>query len=196
MKPYSDACDENREPILEVIRQEFSACRTVLEIGSGTGQHAVYFGRQLPQLTWQPSDIAGNHPGINAWRSEAGLGNVPPPLQLDVSRDDWPAVCYDGVFSANTCHIMSWGEVESMFRGIGRVLLPGGVLCLYGPFNYRNAYTSDSNARFDAFLKSRDPASGIRNFEALDSLAADNGMRFRQDHEMPVNNRLLVWSRQ
>jgi SAM-dependent methyltransferase len=196
MKPYSDACDENREPILEVIRQEFSACRTVLEIGSGTGQHAVYFGRQLPQLTWQPSDIAGNHPGINAWRNEAGLDNVPPPLQLDVSRDDWPAVCYDGVFSANTCHIMSWGEVESMFRGIGRVLLPGGVLCLYGPFNYRNAYTSDSNARFDAFLKSRDPASGIRNFEALDSLAADNGMRFRQDHEMPVNNRLLVWSRQ
>jgi len=196
MKPYSDACDENREPILEVIRQEFSACRTVLEIGSGTGQHAVYFGRQLPQLTWQPSDIAGNHPGINAWRSEAGLDNVPPPLQLDVSRDDWPAVCYDGVFSANTCHIMSWGEVESMFRGIGRVLLPGGVLCLYGPFNYRNAYTSDSNARFDAFLKSRDPASGIRNFEDLDSLAADNGMRFRQDHEMPVNNRLLVWSRQ
>jgi SAM-dependent methyltransferase len=196
MKPYSDACDENREPILEVIRQEFSACRTVLEIGSGTGQHAVYFGRQLPQLTWQPSDVAGNHPGINAWRNEAGLDNVPPPLQLDVSRDDWPAVCYDGVFSANTCHIMSWGEVESMFRGIGRVLLPGGVLCLYGPFNYRNAYTSDSNARFDAFLKSRDPASGIRNFEALDSLAADNGMRFRQDHEMPVNNRLLVWSRQ
>jgi len=196
MKPYSDACDENREPILEVIRQEFSACRTVLEIGSGTGQHAVYFGRQLPQLTWQPSDVAGNHPGINAWRNEAGLDNVPPPLQLDVSRDDWPAVCYDGVFSANTCHIMSWGEVESMFRGIGRVLPPGGVLCLYGPFNYRNAYTSDSNARFDAFLKSRDPASGIRNFEALDSLAADNGMRFRQDHEMPVNNRLLVWSRQ
>jgi SAM-dependent methyltransferase len=196
MKPYSDACDENREPILEVIRQEFSACRTILEIGSGTGQHAVYFGRQLPQLTWQPSDVAGNHPGINAWRNEAGLDNVPPPLQLDVSRDDWPAVCYDGVFSANTCHIMSWGEVESMFRGIGRVLLPGGVLCLYGPFNYRNAYTSDSNARFDAFLKSRDPASGIRNFEALDSLAADNGMRFRQDHEMPVNNRLLVWSRQ
>jgi SAM-dependent methyltransferase len=196
MKPYSDACDENREPILEVIRQEFSACRTVLEIGSGTGQHAVYFGRQLPQLTWQPSDIAGNHAGINAWRSEAGLDNVPPPLQLDVSRDDWPAVCYDGVFSANTCHIMSWGEVEAMFRGIGRVLLPGGVLCLYGPFNYRNVYTSDSNARFDAFLKSRDPASGIRNFEDLDSLAADNGMRFRQDHEMPVNNRLLVWSRQ
>jgi cyclopropane fatty-acyl-phospholipid synthase-like methyltransferase len=196
MKPYSDACDENRKPILAVIRQEFSACRTVLEIGSGTGQHAVYFARQLPHLTWQPSDIAGNHPGINAWRSEAGLDNVPEPLQLDVSRDDWPAARYDGVFSANTCHIMSWSEVEAMFRGIGKVLLPGGVLCLYGPFNYHNAYTSDSNARFDAFLKSRDPASGIRNLEDLDSLAAENGMRFHQDHDMPVNNRLLVWSRQ
>ena len=152
MKPYSDACDENRKPILAVIRQEFSACRTVLEIGSGTGQHAVYFARQLPHLTWQ--------------------------------------------LSANTCHIMSWSEVEAMFRGIGKVLLPGGVLCLYGPFNYHNAYTSDSNARFDAFLKSRDPASGIRNLEDLDSLAAENGMRFHQDHDMPVNNRLLVWSRQ
>ena len=195
MKPYSDACDENRDPILAVIRQEFSGCRTILEIGSGTGQHAVYFARQLPQLTWQPSDIAGNHPGINAWRCEAGLDNLPEPLQLDVSRDDWPAAAYDGVFSANTCHIMSWGEVKAMFRGIGQVLVPGGVLCLYGPFNYHNSYTSDSNARFDAFLKSRDPASGIRNFEDLDSLAASNGMRHRQDHEMPVNNRLLVWSR-
>jgi cyclopropane fatty-acyl-phospholipid synthase-like methyltransferase len=196
MKPYSDACDENREPILAVIRQEFSDCHRILEIGSGTGQHAVYFARQLPHLTWQPSDIADNHPGINAWRCEAGLDNVPEPLRLDVSRDDWPASAYDGVFSANTCHIMSWQEVEAMFRGIGRVLVSGGVLCLYGPFNYNNAYTSDSNARFDAFLKSRDPASGIRNFEDLDSLAGDNGMRLQRDHEMPVNNRLLVWSRQ
>ena len=195
MKQYSEACDENRDPILAVIRQEFSACRTILEIGSGTGQHAVYFGRQFPHLTWQPSDVVENHASINAWRSEAGLDNVPEPLRLDVSRDDWPATRYDGIFSANTCHIMSWPEVEAMFSGIGSALLPGGVLCLYGPFNYANAYTSESNARFDAFLKARDPASGIRNFEDLDSLAGDSGMQLRQDHRMPVNNRLLVWSK-
>lgn len=194
MKQYSEACDENRDPILAVIRQEFSACRTVLEIGSGTGQHAVYFARQLPQLTWQPSDVIGNHSSINAWRDEAGLANVAKPLQLDVRRDDWPDARYDCIFSANTCHIMSWPEVEAMFRGIGRVLRPGGVLCLYGPFNYNNACTSESNARFDEFLKARDPASGIRNFEDLDRLASDNGMQLKQDHEMPVNNRLLAWT--
>ena len=195
MKQYSEACDENREPILNVIRREFSGCRTVLEIGSGTGQHAVYFGRQMPYLTWQPSDIVDNHASINAWRREAGLDNVPEPLQLDVSRDNWPAMHYDGVFSAKTCHIMSWPQVDAMFRGIGAILLPGGILCLYGPFNYANAYTSESNARFDAFLQARDPASGIRNFGDLDALAGDNGMKLVKDHEMPVNNRLLVWSR-
>ena len=193
MKQYSDACNENRDPILTILREEFAGCHQVLEIGSGTGQHSVYFAQHLPHLEWQTSDVVTNHPGINAWREEAGLANLLTPLPLDVSKGNWPASRYDGIFSANTTHIMSWPEVEAMFAGIGSVLADTGVFCLYGPFNYRGRYTSDSNARFDGWLKDRDPHSGIRNFEDLDSLAADNGMQLKQDHEMPVNNRLLVW---
>lgn len=196
MKQYSDACDENREPILAILHMEFAACRRVLEIGSGTGQHAVYFGRHLPHLTWQTSDLEASHASINAWRSDAGLANVLEPLPLDVSTGPWPNARYDGVFSANTAHIMSWPQVEAMFAGIGRVLAPGGRFCLYGPFNYRDRYTSDSNARFDRMLSERDPLSGLRNFEDLDRLGVDNGMQLEHDHEMPVNNRLLVWERQ
>jgi cyclopropane fatty-acyl-phospholipid synthase-like methyltransferase len=195
MKQYSEACDQNRDPILSVICREFANCRRILEIGSGTGQHAVYFARQLPHLTWQPSDMASSHVSINAWRAEAGLDSVAPPLELDVLQDDWPATRYDGIFSANTCHIMSWPAVRAMFSGVGKVLEAGGIFCLYGPFNYHGGYTSESNARFDAFLKSRDPDSGIRDFEQLDRLADEHGLQFRHDHEMPVNNRLLVWSR-
>jgi len=195
MKQYSEACEENKTPILAVLRREFSGCRQVLEIGSGTGQHAVYFAQQLPGLVWQPSDVAAHFPGINAWREEAGLDNVLTPLTLDVTEHQWPQTRYDGLFSANTTHIMSWDAVQAMFEGIGNMLVPGGIMCLYGPFNYNGKYTSDSNARFDRFLKERDPCSGIRDFTDLDSLAVANGLEFRTDHEMPVNNRLLVWER-
>lgn len=194
MKQYASACDENREPILTVISREFATARHVLEIGSGTGQHAVYFGRHLPQLCWQTSDLRENHASINAWRSEAGLANVLAPLDLDVTTMRWPAARYDGVFSANTVHIMNWPAVQCMFSGIGRVLEHDACFCLYGPFNYDGAYTSDSNARFDAWLRQRDPASGLRDFEQLDALARASGMTLRADHEMPVNNRLLVWA--
>jgi SAM-dependent methyltransferase len=193
MKEYSEACEENKAPILAILRGEFAACQDILEIGSGTGQHAVYFARHLPHLNWHPSDVESSHASINAWRKAAGLHNVHPPLRLDVTRADWPNAFYDGLFSANTTHIMHWPAVQALFRGVGRILRPGGVFCLYGPFNYHGRYTSDSNARFDRWLKGRDPESGVRDFEALDELAGDNGMHLTADHEMPVNNRLLVW---
>ena len=195
MKQYSEACEENKLPILAVLRHEFSGCRRVLEIGSGTGQHAVFFARQLPELVWQPSDVAAHLAGIDAWREEAGLDNVLAPLVLDVTSGVWPDATYDALFSANTTHIMSWDAVQAMFEGIGNALEPGGVFCLYGPFNYNGRYTSDSNARFDCFLKDRDPCSGIRDFTDLDTLAVASGLKLKTDHEMPVNNRLLVWKR-
>lgn len=193
MKQYSEACDENRTPILEVIRDEFSGCRKVLEIGSGSGQHAVYFSLHLPHLEWQTSDRVCNHASINAWRTESAPVNVLTPLALDVTHDPWPITIYDGVFSANTAHIMAWPAVEDMFSGIGKVLAEGGSFCLYGPFNYQGHFTSAGNERFEHWLKDRDPLSGLRNFEDLDALANSNGLRLKADHEMPVNNRLLVW---
>ena len=197
MKQYSDACDENRAPILAVIRDVFGDAHQVLEIGSGTGQHAVYFAEQLPWLYWQTSDLPVSHASIHAWIDEAGLDNVLAPLTLDVKDNPWPLERqYDGVFSANTTHIMSWPMVQAMYAGIGQSLLPGGYLCVYGPFNYDNTYTSPSNARFDDWLRARDPDSGLRNVEDLDTLANASGMTLQADYEMPVNNRLLVWVKQ
>ncbi|MCG7875804.1 MAG: DUF938 domain-containing protein [Candidatus Thiodiazotropha endolucinida] len=194
MKPYSEACDENKGPILEVLLRLYRDVQTVLEIGSGTGQHAVHFATAMPHLTWQTSDMEETHPGIRAWLREAALPNVRNPIGLDVSRA-WPAGEYDAIFSANTTHIMSWPEVELMFQGVGQVLKRGGCFALYGPFNYQGGYTSESNQRFDQWLKSRDPLSGIRDFEMLDELAASNHLIFSEDVEMPVNNRILVWYR-
>jgi SAM-dependent methyltransferase len=193
MKQYSEACEENKDPILDVLRRELADCRTVLEIGSGTGQHAVYFSRHLPHLTWQPSDLEINHASIDAWRREAGLANLLPPLLLDVAGNNWPNCRVDSVFSANTTHIMAWPAVVSMIAGIGATLKTGGIFCLYGPFNYNRSYTSDSNARFDLWLKQRDPQSGLRNFEELVELGSSHGLHLKKDYAMPVNNRLLVW---
>jgi SAM-dependent methyltransferase len=195
MKPFAESSVQNREPILAVLREQFTQPAQVLEIGSGTGQHAVYFAQALPHLVWQPSDLAANLPGINAWIDDAGPGNLCRPLELDVSQQPWPVTTTDHIFTANSLHIMSWACVESVFAGAGAVLASGGRLCVYGPFNYGNRYTSDSNARFDDWLKARDPLSGIRNFEDLDDLAGKAGMSFLQDYPMPVNNRILVWQK-
>jgi hypothetical protein len=159
--------------------------RKVLEIGSGTGQHAAYFAPELPHLAWQASDVAANLPGIREW----GVA----PIELDVDAE-WPAIDADAVFSANTCHIMSWPQVEGMFAGIGRI---GGVrtFCLYGPFNYGGRHTSESNARFDAMLRGRDPASGLRDIEKIIELGKQAGLRLVEDNPMPANNRLLVFAR-
>ena len=193
-KPYSEACERNRGPILDVLRQVFAGCTRVLEIGSGSGQHAVYLGAHLPHLVWQTSDVPQNHAGVQSWLAEACLPNVLPPLALDVNAA-WPAQYYDAVFSANTLHIVSWREVERMFAGIARVMADNGVLAIYGPFNYGGVYTSDSNARFDVWLKARDEASGIRGFENVDALARSHGFVLEHDFEMPANNRTLVWRR-
>jgi len=195
MKPYSESCEQNREPILKVLRAELDGYSRLLEIGSGTGQHAVYFAPEFPSLEWQTSDVSAYHPGIHAWLEDAESGNILPPLALDVCRDPWPDNAFDAVFSANTVHIMSWPEVECLFAGVGKVLEPGGVFCLYGPFNYSGRFTSESNARFEQWLKARDPDSGIKDFEALEDLAAKARMELRKDYEMPANNRVLVWSK-
>jgi len=193
MKPYSESCAQNRAPILDILRVELAGRARLLEVGSGTGQHAVYFAPAFPDLVWQTSDVVELHAGIHAWLDEAAAGNVRPPLALDVCRDPWPDAGFDAVFSANTAHIMDWPAVECLFTGVGNVLPGGGVFCLYGPFNYQGAYTSDSNARFDQWLKARDPASGIRDFEALQELAEQAGLKLKDDYEMPANNRTLVW---
>lgn len=164
----------------------------MLEIGSGTGQHAAYFAPELPHLEWQPSDVAEHLPGIAEWVK--GIANVRAPVALDV-EGPWPAVPADAVFSANTCHIMSWPQVERTFAGLGE-MNSLKVLCLYGPFNYGGRPTSDSNARFDAMLRERDPLSGLRDFEAIERLALAAGLRMQDDAAMPANNRLLLFHRQ
>ena len=194
-KPYSEACEQNKGPILAVLREIFTAPGLILEIGAGTGQHAVHFARALPYLDWQPTDQSDYLPGIRQWIAEAGLVNLRQPLELDASSALWPIMQAAGVFSANTTHIMGWPAVEGLFQGVGRCLASGGAFCLYGPFNYGGRYTSASNAEFDAWLKLRDPASGIRDFADLNRLARDNGLQLRQDYPMPVNNHTLVWVR-
>ncbi len=196
-KPHAPSCDRNREPILAVLREHFAGSSRVLEIGSGTGQHAVHFAAAMPWLTWQTSDVAENLPGIRAWLDEANLANTPPPLVLDALQSPWPEIDADAVFTANSLHIMGVDAVEALFRGVGRVLAgaPGGTLVAYGPFNYGGAYSSDSNRDFDAWLKARDPRSGIRDFETIDVLASTEGLRLVADVAMPANNRCLVWSR-
>lgn len=194
-KPFAESCEQNKQVILDILREEFAHTGHVLEIGSGTGQHAVFFARHLPQLVWQCSDRAEALAGIRTWLDETNLANTPQPLPLDVLADSWPERQFDAVFSANAVHIMGWPAVEAMFNGIGKALKEKGLLCLYGPFNYAGDYSSESNARFDVWLKQRDPQSGIRDFEALDALARQIGLSLRNDHEMPANNRILVWQK-
>ena len=198
MKPFAESCVQNRDPIFKVIKPLFSRSRRLLEIGSGTGQHAVYFAKEMPHLIWQTSDLEENHPGIRLWLREAQLDNVRSPVALAAcDRAAWSHLdTYDAVFSANAVHIMSEEDVICLFAGIGEILEPGGLLVLYGPFNYNGQYTSDSNARFDLWLKERDPKSGIRDFEWLDELASQATMNLNQDVEMPENNRILVWEKQ
>jgi len=185
MKPFSEASERNRTPILAVLERVLADRKKVLEIGSGTGQHAACFAPELPHLVWQSSDVAENLPGIREWGSA--------PIELDVDGE-WPVIDADAVFSANTCHIMSWPQVERMFAGIGRIASVRTV-CIYGPFNYGGRHTAESNARFDAMLRGRDPASGLRDFEAIVDLAAKNGLTLQEDNPMPANNRLLVFAR-
>lgn len=194
-KPFSPSCERNREPILEVLRVQLTDRRRVLELGSGTGQHAVHFAAALPHLHWQSSDRAENLPGIRRWLGEAQLPNTPEPLTLDVSADAWPQDRYDAVFCANTIHIMSWPEVEQMFCGLPGVLADDSRLILYGPFKYGGQHTSESNVKFDEWLLSQGPHMAVRDFEAVDALARAIGLQLIEDYAMPANNRCLVWQR-
>lgn len=195
MKPYSESCVQNRDAILPIIQKLFTDKKHILEIGSGTGQHAVYFAKHMPHLIWQCSDQASNHEGINQWLDEAGLKNTRAPISLNVSTDIWPKLEIDAIFSANAVHIMSWDNVKDFIKNASKLLPENGLLVLYGPFNYNNEYTSESNARFDQWLKDRDANSGIRNFEDMDKLAQQGGLSLQDDFEMPANNRILCWKK-
>lgn len=194
-KPHSPSSERNREPILAVLRRHFADRRRVLEIGSGTGQHAVHFAAALPHLVWQSADRPSYLPGIRAWLAEAGLPNTPEPRVLDVNDADWPEGPFDAVYSANTLHIMGWPEVERLFTRLPQVVGEDAKLAIYGPFNYGGRFTSDSNAAFDARLRGDAAHMGIRDFEAVDALARGIGFRLVEDVAMPANNRCLVWRR-
>jgi len=192
--PDAPATERNREPILSVLREHIAERRRVLEIGSGTGQHAVYFAAAMPWLCWQTSDLRENHTGIRAWDAASCLPNVLPPLELDVNREeDWPAENYDAVFSANTLHIMAWPDVQALFANLPQVLADDAKLVIYGPFNVDGQFTSASNAAFDAQLRAGAAHRGIRDVEAVDALAVAAGLRRVADVAMPANNRCLVW---
>lgn len=177
-----------------MLREQLANRRHVLEIGSGTGQHAVHFAAALPQLTWQSSDRAENLPGIHAWLDEAALANTPAPLTFDVTGV-WPEGPFDAVFSANTLHIMAWHEVERLFAQLPAICTPDATLIIYGPFNHHGRYSSDSNATFDQWLQARGAHMAIRDAEAVDALADRAGFDLRDDIAMPANNRCRVWRR-
>lgn len=196
-KPHSPACERNKVPILEILRNEFARASKVLEVGSGTGQHAAFFATELPHLLWQTSDVRENHPAIRSWIADTSATNLRAPIPLDVARDAWPeAGSFDAVFSANTAHIMSWNEVLAMLDGVSVVLEAGGTFCLYGPFAYGGEHTSESNRAFDAMLRERDGESGIRDAGSLAVEATARGIEPVRDHEMPANNRVLVFRRE
>lgn len=193
-KPNAPSCERNREPILEVLKEHFADRQIVLEIGSGTGQHAIFFAAALPHLIWQTSDRPENLPGITAWLDEALLPNTPAPLEFDVAKA-WPEQRFDAIFSANTLHIMPWAAVQSLFAGLSVLLVEGAKVAIYGPFNYGGRFTSESNAAFDRWLKDRGAHQGIRDFDAVNDLAERAGLVLLEDRAMPSNNRCLIWQR-
>jgi len=192
---HSEASERNKRPILAILETAFERCTRVLEIGSGTGQHAVHFARGLPHVRWQPTDLEENLPDLEARLAAEAPANVAPAIRLDVREHPWPVTAFDGVFTANTLHIMSFEAVGHFFQGIGEALETGGVLCVYGPFSYAGRHTSASNAEFDRYLRRRDPVSGVRDFDEVAVLARRVGLELVTDHAMPANNRTLVWRR-
>lgn len=193
--PFSQACENNKAPILALLQQAFVTKRNILEIGSGTGQHAVHFATHLVHLTWQATDQPAYLPDLAERLRRAALANLPQPLPLDIRRDSAPGMFYDGLFTANTLHIMPWQVVQQLFSRLNEFLSDQATLCIYGPFNYNGRFTSASNQAFDASLKSRDPAMGIRDIEAIMILAGNIGFTLVHDHTLPANNRLLQFSR-
>ncbi|MEM7293676.1 MAG: DUF938 domain-containing protein [Pseudomonadota bacterium] len=194
-RPFAESCEQNKNPILDVLREQLTTPQRVLELSSGTGQHAVYFAKELPHLIWQPSDLPENLAGIQAWLDHAGSDNILPPVEIDVGEKEWNIEPVECAFSSNAVHIMSWNHVIALFSGLVSYTLPGALLIMYGPFNYNNEYTSQSNWEFDQYLRQRDPLSGIRDFEDIEELAKAAGFSLLKDYEMPANNRTLVWKK-
>jgi len=193
-KPFSAACERNKAPILQVLRPLYVGVTHVLEVGSGTGQHAVHFAAAMPHLQWQCSDVPAHLAGMKLWLDEAALPNLPPPLALDVSQG-LPRGPFDAVFTANTLHIMGWSEVQCLFDGLAACLCGNGLFTAYGPFNLGGRFTSEGNARFDAQLRQADPRRGIRDLEAVDALARAAGLQMLRDEPMPAHNRCVSWQR-
>ena len=191
--PFSQACENNKSAILSVLSRVFSASRSILEVGSGTGQHATFLAGELAHLHWLPTETAENLPILLPRCAEFTGDNLGSAQVLDVRRQPWPEMDIDGVFSANTLHIMGMEAVSDFFSGMGTVLQSGAHLAIYGPFNYGGKYSSASNAEFDQWLAARNPESAIRDFEVVDALARSIGLQLLEDNEMPANNRLLVW---
>jgi hypothetical protein len=191
--PFSQACENNKAPILEILREVFDEPGRVLEIGTGTGQHAVHFAKAMPHLQWQPTDHPDAAELSRPRLDQAALSNTLPVIELDVGTPSWPIDSFSWAFSANTAHIMAWREVEQMFRGIGERLTVGGAFCLYGPFNNQGQFSSDSNRQFDHHLRTRSSHMGIRDLDDLHALAKMVGLILAEDFAMPANNRLLVF---
>ncbi len=195
-KPFSEACERNRIPILKVLKDVISSRDTrLLEVGSGTGQHAVYFAPHFPHLIWVTSDQRENLPGIRSWLDESGAPNLIGPGIFKVGEDAFPNGVFDVVFTANTFHIMSWDECRQLMRDLGRHLPPGARFLVYGPFNYQGRFTSESNEAFDRSLRASAPHMGIRDFEAVAQALAENGLGLVRDYDLPANNRLLVFKK-
>ncbi len=194
-KPRAGSCEQNQQVILDVLKIIFTQPGEVLEIGSGTGQHAVFFTQHMPHLNWQPTDLEAEHAGMNMWFDEVEHKRINAPLVLDVDMPDWEVGQKNYVFSANTCHIISGAQTEKMLKHVGKCLKLGGFFAQYGPFNYNGKHTSESNANFDVWLKQRNPNSCIKDFETIQTLAEQNGMALYKDIEMPANNRILVWEK-
>ena len=195
-KPFSEACERNKYPILEKLKLHFSNIKSVFEIGSGTGQHAVYFSEMLPDIIWQTSDLLENHSFINMWINDSHLSNIKAPLYFEADSKVSGFDKYDAVFTANTLHIMSWENVKQLFPKIEKLLKEYGLVFIYGPFNYDGKFTSESNQKFDTYLKANiNPMSGIRNIEDIILLAKQNNLMLVEDYEMPANNRLLLFKK-
>jgi cyclopropane fatty-acyl-phospholipid synthase-like methyltransferase len=202
--PFAASCENNKDPILSVLRRHISASdtrsgsepRTALEIAGGTGQHAVYFAQHFPHLRWQSTDLSSNVDTLNLRITAAALQNLPAAFALDVTQQSWQIDAVDFIFTANSLHIMPFSAVIEFFRQAGPVLKSNGRLCVYGPFKYQGEFPSPSNAEFDLWLKERHSLSGVRDFEALNELAEAAGLSFLEDNAMPANNQLLVWKKQ
>lgn len=193
------ATHRNREPILEGIARWLPASARVLEIASGSGQHAVFFAERLPGLTWLPSDADPESlPAIEDWIAASGVKNVEAPRRIDASRRDWAEGLgpIDAIFNANMIHIAPWEVATGLLAGAGSALARGGLLLLYGPFKVGGEHTSESNAAFDASLRARDARWGVRDLERVVEVAAAAGLALRETNELPANNKLLVFERE